>query len=370
MQLDRDGSTTIFHERLKGLSIMKSRPAQWFAVVALFPILAGIQPSLVHAEDYSAIRKANEDAVVYIESKRIRKDGQGIPETSHGTGFIIAESGHVMTASHVILEEDAEHVVETEGRIRSRYAPAYKLELVKRDNVDIAIAMFPDVGIQWKTVYFGNSKTVPKDAPLYTLGFPVGADLSSATGILSSKFGPKGLWQTTISLNRGNSGGPIFDLNGKVVAIASAGNESAAGITYAIPEFYVMGLRLAAATADSAGNLYAGGQSRELDDDKISKKFAFYRAVDHEGEESLSETFCLPQGYKVTSVTPSITTQNGPGTKLIAATPDARSTNCAEVSAFVKGSGVVKIGPIVVDHKGRGWLGANIEVRGEKLGTK
>lgn len=93
-----------------------------YTLAFILPILFLGEPFTALAEDYSAIRKANEDAIVYIHSKKSRKDGQGVPENSYGTGFIIAESGHLMTASHVILEEDNDHVVETQGRVRSKYA--------------------------------------------------------------------------------------------------------------------------------------------------------------------------------------------------------------------------------------------------------
>ena len=195
------------------------------------------------AQDYSAIRRANEDSVVFIHSTRARKDGTGSVEHYYGSGFIISESGFVTTANHVVPREDENTVVETKGTVRSRHGTAYKLEPVKRDvEIDVMLLVFPDVGVKWKPVARGNSKTVPTDAPLVALGFPGTSDLSSAPGILSNKVGPKGLWQTTMPINRGNSGGPVFDLTGKLVAIASAGNDTMQGVTFAIPESYAMGL--------------------------------------------------------------------------------------------------------------------------------
>lgn len=345
--------------------MMRCSPRE-YALLFLVPILLIVPPLPLQAEDYSAIRKANEDSIVYIHSKKIRKDGQGVPENSYGTGFIIEDTGHLMTSSHVILEEDEDHVVETSGRVRSRYSNPFRLELVKRDNVDVAIAMFPDVGQKWQPVRFGNSKNVPKDAPLYTLGFPLNSDLASATGILSSKFGPKGQWQTTLPIDRGNSGGPIFDLTGKVVAIASGGNDVARAITYAIPEFYVTGLRLVSAKADPTMVFTKIVEPSDPNANSISKKFTFYRAVDHEGEESSTEEFCLPDGYKVSSVREHVTTINGSGTRLISVAPSQNTSNCVTLKAFIKGSGVVRFGPIIVDHKGRGWLGAEIDVEGRQ----
>jgi hypothetical protein len=346
--------------------MMRCSPRE-YTLLFLIPIFLIAKPLALQAEDYSAIRKANEDSIVYVHSKKSRKDGQGVQEHSYGTGFIIEDTGHVMTASHVILEEDEEHVVETFGSIRSRYSHPLRLELVKRDNVDVAIAMFPDVGQKWKPVQFGDSKNIPKDAPLYTLGFPLNSDLASATGILSSKFGPRGQWQTTLPIDRGNSGGPIFDLNGKVVAIASGGNDAAKAITYAIPEFYVTGLRLASAKFDPTIGFTKIVEPFDPNANTISKKFTFYRAVDHDGEESPTEDFCLPDGYQISSVRERVTTINGSGTRLISAAPSRNASNCVTLKAFIKGSGVVRFGPIIVDHKGRGWLGAEIDVEGKQI---
>lgn len=321
-----------------------------------------------YCQDYTSIRGANEPSVVFIHSKRTRKDGTGIPENNYGTGFLISKDGHVLTASHVVLKDDDQTIVDTSGSIRSRHGQRYKLEPIKRDeDLDIALLMFPDVGIDWKPVTFGNSRSVPKDAHLYALGFPGNFELSPATGILSNKFGPKGTWQTTLPINRGHSGGPVFDIAGKVVAIASAGSDEFQQITFVIPESYAIGLRQLALNIGWNMFDFASQSPSTPRTETISRKFVFYQAVDHEGQMSEKEFFCLPRGYEVTSIKPKVTTQNGPGTKLTGVSIDPVKTNCVAVSAFIKGAGVARIGPIIVDHKGRGWLGAELDVNGQRI---
>jgi S1-C subfamily serine protease len=197
------------------------------------------------AQDYETtlkgIREKSAGSIVHIHSRRIRKDGSGNPDDSYGTGFLVTREGHVITASHVVLKPDGDTIVETTASIRSRHGQRYKLEPIKTDNeIDLMLLALPnDVGIEWKPLTFGDSQTTPTDAYLFALGFPGTSDLTSAEGILSNKSTPHGTWQTTLPLNRGNSGGPVFDKKGRVVAIAKAGNDMQNSVTFVIPAFYV-----------------------------------------------------------------------------------------------------------------------------------
>jgi len=341
-------------------AICKSR-VSGFQIGAIFAVALLIDhiPTPALAQDYSSIRRATEDSVVFVHSKRNRKDGTGVLENSYGTGFVISPDGYVITASHVVFKEDKQFVVETTGAIRSRHNQAYKLEPVKRDeDVDGILMLFPDVGIQWKPVTRGNSRDVQKDAPLYALGFPGVRDLSPATGVLSNKFGPKGTWQTTLAINRGQSGGPIFDTRGSLVAVSAAGSDEQQLVTFAIPEAYLRGLlQLAMAKAwanDTTFAKFAPGN------DMVSTKFTFYQAVDHQAQSSTREEFCLPPQYSISMIKPSITTQSGPETRVLGVVRDPLRNNCVTVDAFIKGAGVKKRGTTVIDYGGRGWLGMEV----------
>src|ERR1700693_3867203 len=82
---------------------------------------AAIYPEQARAYDFSAVRAKYEKSIIYIHSKRIRKDGSGVAENSYGTGFVVSPEGHVMTASHVVLQEDENTTVETTGAIKSKH---------------------------------------------------------------------------------------------------------------------------------------------------------------------------------------------------------------------------------------------------------
>lgn len=213
----------------------------WF-----LPLILAIASTSVSAQDYSGIRASHQNTVVYIHSERVNKDGTGAREDSSGTGFVVTEYGHMISANHVVLEESRDTIVRTWGWIGSRNsANKYPVEVVKRerdlDLVLLALQLPADLRLQ--VAQIGSSGAMRLDAPLYALGFPGKADLSPATGILSNRSGPKGRWQTTLGINRGNSGGPVFDpQTKKVVAIAWAGDDTAQQVTYAIPESYASGL--------------------------------------------------------------------------------------------------------------------------------
>lgn len=194
-------------------------------------------------DDWREVRTKSENAVLFVESIRTKHDGTGAPTVSTGTGFIISPDGYVITAAHVVLDELPDTSVRTTARVRSRHtSTTYDLMFLKKDpDFDVAVLLLPDLG-PWKYLPFGDSTSVPKDTRLYTLGFPGALDLASAEGLLSSKRGPRGHWQTTLPLNYGNSGGPVLEKTGKVVAIASGGNDAQQGVTFAVPEAHARGI--------------------------------------------------------------------------------------------------------------------------------
>lgn len=310
-----------------------------------------------------SIRKNNEDKVYYIESTRKRKDGAGPSQKSFGTGFLLTEEGHILTASHVVLQADTDTVVTTTGRSHSAVNSPQPLEFIRRDpDLDAVLLQLPNTAKKLRGVTIGNSKLVPEEAPLYVLGFPIPLlNINSGNGILTSKRGPNGRWVTSIPLNRGNSGGPIFDIKGHVIAMAIGGADESQGITYATPIRYLKGLIDMVTLNASSLRVHITSDKKEA-----SRQFAFYQAVGHEQEQTTDETFCLPQNYKVTNFTPTIATQNGSDTKLISVEPVAASPNCVVMTAHVKGLGVETIGPITTEYKGRGWIGGDLVIRGEK----
>lgn len=308
------------------------------------------------------IRKANEDKVVYIESIKTRKDGTGAKQKRFGTGFVLSEEGHILTASHVILEADADTVVTTTAKFGSSRNSGHILEFIKRDpEADGALLQLPNILKTLHGVNLGLNGQIPDEALLYVLGFPDPLfNINSGSGVLTDKRGPSGKWVTSIPLNRGNSGGPIFDIAGKVVAMAIGGADEYQGITYVTPIRHLKGLIDMVVINASDLRLRLANDKKEA-----TRQFAFYQAVGHDEEQINNERFCLPKNYKVTEFSKTVATQSGSEPSISVETT-ADSPNCVVLTSQIKGFGVDKIGPIITEYNGRGWIGGELIIRGAK----
>lgn len=329
--------------------------------ITLLVVLLCISPSLL-AQEASLIRKDNMPSVLYLHATLRSKDGGMTLKSESGSGFILTANGQVLTAGHVIPQVTDDGILVIEGHRASAPLETFNLELITRDfYLDLALLQLPDPGAAaWRPVEWGDSSTVPDDAPLYALGFEM-QRFSSSQGFLRTKYGPNGKWNTSLPINHGDSGGPVFDLTGKVVAVSAGGYDESNSITVVTPESFTRGLRQLAIARPAREQVVALGPA------KVSKVFQFYKSVDSEvtAPQDVSEQYCLDEGFLVTGVKDRVTTLNGP-TKLISVVKTPSRANCVDLKAIVTGQGVDRIGPIIVNHRGRGWLGVEVTVEGQK----
>ncbi len=153
-----------------------------------------------------------------------------------GSGFIIDEKGIIVTNNHVI--QDAEDII-----IKVNGDKEFKAEVIGADPLsDIAV-------LQLKTkekfipVKFGNSDKARIGDWVIAIGNPFGLGGTVTSGIISARNRSIGLSryedyiQTDASINSGNSGGPLFDMNGDVIGINTAilGRNGSIGIGFSIP---------------------------------------------------------------------------------------------------------------------------------------
>jgi serine protease Do len=162
---------------------------------------------------------------------------------SLGSGFIISPDGYVVTNNHVIsagvkgATVDEITVTLTDGK-------EYKAKLVGHDE-ESDLAVLKIEGTNFPFVKFGNSQDARVGDWIIAIGNPFGIGSTVTAGIISALHRTTGLGgafdrfiQTDASINRGNSGGPMFDMNGQVIGINSqilsptGGN---VGIGFAIP---------------------------------------------------------------------------------------------------------------------------------------
>jgi serine protease Do len=164
---------------------------------------------------------------------------QGAPRkvTSLGSGFVIDPKGIIVTNNHVIDEADEITVTLADGDT----LPA---DLVGRDpKTDIAVLRVkPKKPLS--SVQFGDSDKARVGDWVLAVGNPFGLGGSLSAGIVSARNrnineGPyDDFIQTDAAINRGNSGGPLFDLSGHVVGVNSAiisPSGGSVGIGFAVP---------------------------------------------------------------------------------------------------------------------------------------
>ncbi len=157
--------------------------------------------------------------------------------TSLGSGFIIDASGLIVTNNHVI--EDADEITVTLNDGTS--LPA---KLVGRDEkTDLALLRVKAKG-PLPAAHFGDSDHARIGDWVIAIGNPFGLGSSVTAGIVSARnrdiaAGPyDDFIQTDAPINRGNSGGPLFDMQGNVVGVNSAifsPSGGSVGIGFAIP---------------------------------------------------------------------------------------------------------------------------------------
>ena len=164
----------------------------------------------------------------------------GTPQTRKsaalGSGFIIDEKGIVITNNHVI--QDAEDIVVRVGGDKE-----YKATIVGADPLsDIAVLQIESKE-KFTPVNFGDSDKARIGDWVIAIGNPFGLGGTVTAGIISARNRSIGLSryedyiQTDASINSGNSGGPLFDMNGDVIGINTAilGKGGSIGIGFSIP---------------------------------------------------------------------------------------------------------------------------------------
>ncbi|MEI7038193.1 DegQ family serine endoprotease [Fulvimonas yonginensis] len=217
--------------------------------------------------DFTGIVQRNAPAVVHVEAKyngrrREPRMQAGMPDdpqleffrrffgmpmmpspeeqehTSLGSGFVISSDGYILTNNHVVEGADAVTV-----RLQDRRTLTAKV--VGTDpNYDIALLKVDAKGLPSVTI--GDSRALKPGQWVLAIGSPFGLDYTVTQGIVSAVGRNLGsgdqpytsFIQTDVPINRGNSGGPLFNLQGQVVGINSqiySNTGGYLGVAFSIP---------------------------------------------------------------------------------------------------------------------------------------
>jgi len=157
--------------------------------------------------------------------------------SSLGSGFIINKNGTIITNNHVI--NNAEDIVVRVG------AKEYKAKVLGADPYSDLAVLKIDTNEKFTPVKFGNSDKARVGDWVVAIGNPFGLGGTVTSGIISARNRDINLTryddfiQTDASINQGNSGGPLFNLDGDVIGINTAiiapGQSGSIGIGFAIP---------------------------------------------------------------------------------------------------------------------------------------
>lgn len=161
------------------------------------------------------------------------------PSRAVGSGFIISEDGYVITNHHVVAG-----AVEITVHLTDRRE--YVATVIGLDEPsDLAVLKIDAQGLS--VVRMGDSDRVRVGDWVLAIGSPFGLASSAAAGIVSAKgrsildrsqYNYMSFIQTDVAINQGNSGGPLFNLDGEVIGINSqilSNTGTSAGISFSIP---------------------------------------------------------------------------------------------------------------------------------------
>jgi serine protease Do len=154
--------------------------------------------------------------------------GEAPPQMGTGSGFVFTEDGHIITNNHVVESSTTIQVRFADGRIYD------DIEVVGRDpSTDIAVIRIrSDRGRPFTALGIGDSDDLQVGDWVLALGNPLNLGFTVTAGIVSAKGRNLGILQgatslesfiqTDAAINRGNSGGPLVDLYGRVVGVNTA----------------------------------------------------------------------------------------------------------------------------------------------------
>ena len=197
---------------------------QSLAALLIIGLVTWLSPG-VEAQTPGEVFRKVAPSVVVIRAKGHEVAAGGKTRFNEtGSGVLISADGKVMTAAHVVHAMD-EITVEFLGgeTVKARVVasePAADLSLLQLERVPAGAKSSP----------LANSDPIQVGDPVIIVGAPYGLSYSLSAGLISARWKPNTVYktmplaeffQTTATINTGNSGGPMFSMNGEVIGIVS-----------------------------------------------------------------------------------------------------------------------------------------------------
>ncbi len=215
-------------------------------------LTAQLQPAVVNISTRQRVKVAQQDGNPFAGTPFADLFGGqggsgGAPQTreaqSLGSGFLISADGYVVTNNHVIAADGQGEVESITVKLTD--GTEYPAKLIGRDAAsDLAVLKISGTK-PFPFVKFGDSRNARVGDWVIAIGQPFGLGGTVTAGIISAVYRATGTGsaydrylQTDAAINRGNSGGPMFDMRGNVIGINNAifsPTGGSVGIGFAIP---------------------------------------------------------------------------------------------------------------------------------------
>ena len=189
-----------------------------------------------------------------------------------GSGFVVSEDGYIVTNNHVVSNADEIFVKFSDGR-------EYRTKLIGTSSeVDIAVLKI-EANEKFKPLEFSDSDKIEIGQWSIAFGNPMGLNDSMTVGVISasgrSSLGIEEIEnfiQTDAAINQGNSGGPLIDINGKVIGVNTAilsTSGGSVGLGFAIPSNLASVVKDSIIATGKFEKPYIGVYLNNLDSEKI-----------------------------------------------------------------------------------------------------
>jgi len=204
------------------VTLMKVRVGLLGAILLTAPAAL---PSNAAAQNLEEIFHKVNPTVIVVRSRGHDVGTGGVTRFKEiGSGFLISDSGRVMTAAHVVNGMDEITVEGVAGEV-------VRAQIISSDSAaDIALLQLERVTAAMRVAQLGDSDAVRVGQQVMVVGAPYGLTHSMSVGWISARWPPNTIFhdmplaeffQTTATINTGNSGGPMFNMAGEVVGIVS-----------------------------------------------------------------------------------------------------------------------------------------------------
>lgn len=194
-------------------------------------LLLVLSPLVVFATDFSELYEKVDPSVVvlhtYTTSPVSNKRKRGL-----GSGVVISDDGKILTAAHVVHNADAVHVEFVGGHQVLAHV------IGSKPSADLALLQLEQIPEGLSVARLGDSARVKVGNEVFVIGSPYGLHHTLTIGHISARHSGQELgklfllgefFQTDAAINRGNSGGPVFNIEGEVIGIVSHLETSSGG---------------------------------------------------------------------------------------------------------------------------------------------